>query len=171
MLSILVIDEALHQPQVVSAVFAQAQADREDATTEYGGLLAWKKVGIGAGGAGEARKPDAATGAASEHSVVMLYMPRSAQRISDTQFTASDDMVGSGDLALAHYHFHVQKEKNAQFAGPSRADLEYADRFGRSCIVLTAVKDGVMAVDYYQRGGVVVDMGGLVVNGNEQMSK
>lgn len=144
-LAIIVIDEAIHQPQVVSALFSQAQADQEDKSTEYGGLLAWKQ-----------------SGSDKEYSVVMIYMPRSAQRISDLRFIASDDMITAGDLSLAHYHFHVQKEKNAEYAGPSKGDLEYADRFGRSCLVLTSVSRGVMAVDYYQSGDVVIDLGGLV---------
>jgi hypothetical protein len=148
LLSIEVIDEAIHQPQVVSALFAQSEADRADTSTEYGGLLAWKQ--------------SAAKDAAAEHAVVMVYMPRSAQRVSDTQFIASDDMIVASDLALAHYHFHVQKERNAEYAGPSAGDLQYAARFGRSCLVFTSVSDGVMAVDYYQSGDVVIDLGGYL---------
>src|SRR5439155_532896 len=103
LLAILVIDEAIHQPQVVSALYAQAQADREDKTTEYGGLLAWKR-GTPSTPTPTPTATTAPTPNAAEHSVVMLYMPRGTQRVSDTKFIASDDMLTTGDLSLAHYH-------------------------------------------------------------------
>ena len=144
LLTLLIIDESIRQPHIVKAHFAQASSDRADKSTEYGGLLAFTPV---------RSEP--------ERAVVMLYMPRGAQRRGDTQFVASDDMIGASDLALAHYHFHVQTERNGEYAGPSRADLEYASRFGRACIVLTSIREGVMAVDYYQPGEVNIDLGGL----------
>lgn len=139
-LAILAIDEALHQPHIAGALFAQASADASDHTTEYGGLLALKADG---------------------QSVAMLYPPRPAQRQGDEKFIASDDMISSGDLSLAHYHFHVQETSNADYAGPSAGDLDYAARFGRSCIVLTSVREGVMDVDFYQSESLVVDLGEL----------
>jgi hypothetical protein len=152
LLTILAIDEAIRQPQVVSALFAQARADRSDTTTEYGGLLAWKATGQ------------------TERAVVMLYMPRSAQRVGDLKFIASDDMIRASGTAQAHYHFHVQAERNAQYAGPSLGDLEYATRFGRACVVFTSIEAGVLAADYYQPeiggsgplSGVVVDLGTIM---------
>jgi hypothetical protein len=145
LLALVVIDEAVHQPHIVKALFAQASSDRADTSTEYGGLMAFKQ------NKGEPERP-----------VVMLYMPRGAQRRGDTQFVASDEMVGASDQSLVHYHFHVQKERNAEYAGPSRGDYEYATRFGRSCLVFTSIREGVMAIDYYQPGDVCIDLGGLV---------
>lgn len=154
LIAILSIDEALREPQVVAAIFAQSTADRADRTTEYGGLLAWKSKETAPG----------------DRAVVMVYMPRSAQRQGDLKFIASDDMVNASDRALAHYHFHVQTVKNAEYAGPSKADLEYAQRMGRSCAVITSVREGVMAIDYYQPGldwrsglgqGTTIDLGDL----------
>ncbi len=138
-LSIIVIDGAMREPQVVAAFFAQAQGDAADTTTEYGGLLAFKR--------------------GSEKATCMCYPPRPAQRQGDERFVASDDMIAAGDLALAHYHFHVQREKNEDYAGPSARDLDYATRFGRSCIVFTSVRRGVMNADYYQPGNTVIDLG------------
>jgi hypothetical protein len=151
LVTILAIDGAVRQPQVVKTLFAQARADQSDTTTEYGGLLALKTESTG-----------------GERAVVMLYMPRSAQRLGDLKFVASDDMIRSSSTALAHYHFHVQKQRNAEYAGPSLGDLEYANRFGRACLVITSIDEGEMAVDYYQpeignaaglRSGVVIDLG------------
>jgi len=167
-LTILVIDEAIREPQVVSTLFAQAQADRADRTTEYGGLLAWNRRGASAS---RQAAGDASTqGQSPERAVIMLYMPRSAQRLGDLKFIASDEMVSASDLALAHYHFHVQIEKNAEYAGPSKGDLEYAQRMGRSCVVVTSIREGVMALDYYQPSldwknglgeGTTIDLGEL----------
>ncbi|MBX3408543.1 MAG: hypothetical protein KF859_01485 [Phycisphaeraceae bacterium] len=140
-LSILVIDSAARQPAVVAALFSQAEADRADKTTEYGGLLRFVPADQ------------------AERAAVQLFLPRPMHRQGDDKFIASDDMIAAGDTALAHYHFHVQRVSNRSFAGPSPADLDYADRSGRSCIVLTSVGEGVLNLDYYQDGGVVVDLG------------
>jgi hypothetical protein len=143
LLSLTAIDRAIREPQVVKTLLAQSESDRADTSTEYGGLLAFRR-------GGQAETP-----------VVMLYMPRGSQRHSDTQFVASDDMIGSSDLALAHYHFHVQKERNAEYAGPSIGDLDYAARYGRACVVFTSVKEGELAADYYQPGDVTIDLGSI----------
>lgn len=142
--SILWIDEALHDPRVIEGLFAQAEMDRRDGSTEYGGLL----HAAGESGEGPAFR-------------VTLYPPRQATRRGDTQFVASEDMIAQGDHALAHYHFHVQRERNEEYAGPSEGDLAYAARYGRACLVFTSVRPGVLAVDYYQPGGVVIDLGEL----------
>lgn len=139
LLTVLVVDDALRDPGVVAAMFRQIDLDRKDTTTEYGGLLTF---GTGAG------VPAA-----------VLYPPRPGQRRGDDQFVASDDMIASGGRSIAHYHFHVQHRRAAEYAGPSPADLDYARRYGRSCVVLTALGDGVLGVDFYQPDGVVLDLG------------
>jgi hypothetical protein len=141
LLSILVIDSAVREPRVVEALFSQAEADRADKTTEYGGLLQFVSE------------------SGKERAAVLLFLPRPMHRQGDDMFIASDDMIAAGDTALAHYHFHAQRVSNTSYAGPSPADLDYADRSGRSCIVLTSVGQGVLNLDYYQNGGVVVDLG------------
>ena len=145
LVAILAIDEAVRQPHVVRALFAQARADRADTSTEYGGLVAFRRSEVADGPA--------------ERAVVMLYMPRSSQRRGDTQFVASDEMIAASDHAIAHYHFHVQKERNAEYAGPSDGDFDYATRHGRGCLVFTSVGEGQLAVDYYHPGDLVIDLG------------
>jgi hypothetical protein len=51
------------------------------------------------------------------------------------------------------------REDNRGYSGPSYQDLEYADRFGRACLVVTSTGEGRGNVDYYQPGGVVLDLG------------
>ena len=91
--------------------------------------------------------------------IARLFAPRPASRIGDERFVASADMLRSSDRALAHYHFHVQKWGNARFAGPSTDDRVYAWRQGRTCLVFTGIRKGVLAVDYYQPNGLILDLG------------
>jgi hypothetical protein len=143
-LAILAIDEAVHHPLVVSTLFAQAEMDRADKTTEYGGLLRVDTVGPQA--------PPA---------IVVMYPPRPGQRQGDREFVASSDMIAQGDHTLAHYHFHAQDPRNGEYAGPSPNDLAYSARYGRSCLVLTSIATDALDVDYYQPDGVVVDLGAI----------
>lgn len=75
------------------------------------------------------------------------------------KFIASEDLIASSDLALSHYHFHVQKVQNREYAGPSEGDLDYAARLGRVCVVLTSLSEGVLNADAYFPGGYVIDLG------------
>lgn len=149
LITILVVDEAIREPAVAAALDAQVKLDREDKAAEYGGLLeAWRD----AGGA------DGPKDGASAFRVV-LYPPRPGQRRGDHEFVASSDMIAQGDSALAHYHFHAQELRSSAYAGPAPADLQYAARLGRTCLVFTSVSDGLMNADLYQPDGVVIDLG------------
>jgi len=142
-LTMLVVLRAL--PDVGPVLAAQAQMDRKDTSTEYGGVLTQRE------------------GVSEKVWVATLYPPRPGQRQGDQRFIASDDMVKASDRALAHYHFHAQRVRNSEYAGPSPGDLAYAARSGRACLVLTSIGDGVLGVDYYQPDGVVVDLGSMAV--------
>lgn len=164
LIHILALDESLRDESMVSGLFAQARMDREDTTTEYGGTitardaLRFGAASIEGGGGGE---PSLQRGGF----VARLYPPRPSQRLGDERFVASEEMAGAGILALAHYHFHAQRERNSAFAGPSRGDLEYANRMGRTCLVFTSLSEGVFGVDLYTPEGVVLDLG-QVLAGN-----
>lgn len=144
LLSVLVLDDAVHDPAVVTALFAQAALDRKDKSAEYGGVVEDMKLKSGEGAAR-----------------VVMYPPRPGARRGDKEFVASTDMMEQSDRSLAHYHFHVQEARNASFAGPSAADLAYADRLGRNCLVFTSVGKDTMNVDYYQPGGLILDLGDI----------
>jgi len=142
LVALLLVDDALRDPALVASLFAQRDLDREDEKAEYGGLLR-------------------ADGPAGAPCSAVLYPPRQGERRSDKEFVASTDMMQQGDLALAHYHFHAQVVRNADFAGPSAKDLTYAARFGRTCIVFTSMALDRMDADYYQPDGVVIDLGDI----------
>jgi hypothetical protein len=139
-LTLLVVEEALRTGGVVASLFTYAGFDERDTRTEYGGLLQ---------GVAEGTEPFIAT----------LYPPRPGDRFDDRRFVASQDMIDAGDRALAHWHFHVAERANSGYAGPSLEDLDYAQRMGRTCLVLTSIDSKRLNVDYFQRGGVIVDLG------------
>ena len=80
-------------------------------------------------------------------------------RESDTSFVASPAMLTDSTTALAHYHFHVQSVRSGRYAGPSDGDMVYAARYGRACLVFTALDEETLGVDLYQPDGVVLDLG------------
>lgn len=138
-LTILAIDEIIHDPSIIKTLFDQVAEDRTDTTTEYGGVFF-------VAGEGEAAR-------------AVLYPPRPVQRMGDSRFIASETMFSQSDTSLAHYHFHVQKERNGEYAGPGDGDMEYAATHGRACIVFTSLDADTLGADYYQRNGVRLDLG------------
>jgi hypothetical protein len=140
LLTIAVVEEAVTDRRFAAALAEQVLQDRVDTTTEYGGVVQWM--------------PDAGGRFAA-----VLYPPRPTQRQGDRQFVASDQMLAEGARSLADYHFHAQSDENREYAGPGPGDRQYADDQGRACVVFTTVRSGVLNADYYQAGGVVIDMG------------
>lgn len=140
LLSILVLDEAMKDRSLARAFFAQIDMDRADTTTEYGGMV---------------------SASASDTFLITMYPPRPSNRLGDKKFVASDDLIAASDRAFAHYHFHVQRAQNREYAGPSEGDLDYAARLGRVCVVLTSLNESLLNVDIYYPGGYVVDIGEL----------
>ncbi len=152
-LSILVVDEALHAPGVAAALLEQAEKDRQDSTTEYGGVLIARQES-------PTSAPPQSAEASPDYRAV-LFVPRPGQREGDQKFIASADMLAQSHRALAHYHFHAQRPRNAEYAGPSGGDLHYATRQGRTCLVFTTVADGTLNADVYHPGGATIDLGEL----------
>jgi len=128
--------EFVQQPAIKASLFAQADKDLLNQTSEHGGVL--DIVGD---------KP-----------IVRDYPPI-VRYSHDRQFTPSEQMITHCYTALAHYHFHAQEKKNAQYAGPGMGDLDTADRLDLNFLVFTFVDENHLNVDYYQHGRVVVDMG------------
>lgn len=169
-LTMLVIDESLKDPRVVASLFVQAEADRNDSSAEYGGAI-FATDAVPMKSVAGAIKPKWDVDPARPAFIVHGYTPRPAQRVNDRTFVASEDMFaaeGAGGRALAHYHFHAQTLNNTDYAGPGRGDFDYAAMHGRSCVVFTSVRPGVLNADYYQRStvagvpGVQIDLGEVV---------
>ena len=140
--------DAVESPALAPQLFAQADADHGDTSTEHGGVM-------------HARVPGAGSAGAEAVWTASSYPPRPNQRINDRTFVASDDLILAGTDALFHYHFHASSKTNRQYAGPSVADIEYADRHARSAIVFTFVDEDTLNADYFQPNGARVDLGAV----------
>jgi len=150
LLTVLIADRAVRDPAVIDAVFRFQVQDRGDRSTELGGL-------IDAARASEA--PDSA--AAGPRFVALLYEPRPTQRSGDQAFIAPPEMLDDAATALLCFHLQVQSVTNAEFAGPSRGDVDFARKHALSCVVFTSVSGSTMNVDYYQGDGARVDLGAI----------
>lgn len=148
-LTISLLDRAVRQKDFIERLFVYVGIDREDRTTEYGGLI------LTAQNVGDGR----ATTADPGKIVAWLFPPRPGQRPNDTEFIAPEEMILSSDRALSHFHFHVHRGRNSEVAGPSAADLAYSALSGRGCLVFTSLGTDELNVDYYQPNGVVIDIG------------
>jgi hypothetical protein len=135
LLAIKFADTIVRQPEVKKAIFEQVALDREDTSTEFGGILDWPPTG-----------PEA-----------LLYYPR--YRENDRKFYASNTMVDRGYTAPFHYHFHVQDIKNHRYAGPGSGDMRYAAAMGINGLVFSSVDRDRLNVDFYSSEGIVVDLG------------
>ncbi|MHC5028432.1 MAG: hypothetical protein ACYTGR_16905 [Planctomycetota bacterium] len=127
---------ALSVPQVVDHLFDYADRDHADETTEYGGLIDLDEYG---------------------RFVVHEYPPR--RREHDQKFNATNDMFEAGYTALFHFHDHVQRHANADYAGPGAGDRRYAEFNRVNCLVFTFVDEHRLNVDFYRYGGLIVDLG------------
>jgi len=129
--------DAVHEPGVTAALFEQADADLLDTASEHGGVLDIDRSSGGASAIG--------------------YRP--SVRRHDLAFVPPDGMMCRLYTACAHYHFHAQKYRNGEHAGPGGGDLKTADKLNFNFLVFTFVDRNTLNVDYYQPGGVVVDLG------------
>lgn len=136
-LLLLIADEAIRDRSVLAALFEQADADRRDTSTEYGGVLDATGDGFAA----------------------ISHPPRPAQRVGDNRFVASPELMAAGVASLFHYHFHASRNSMRDYAGPGEGDDAYARTLGRSCLVFTSLSADSLNADYYQPDGVVIDLG------------
>jgi hypothetical protein len=127
---------ALGVPQVVDHLFDYADRDQDDESTEYGGVIRLDHRG---------------------RFEILEFPPRI--RHHDQKFIASQEMFDAGYTAQFHFHMHVQRHRNDEYAGPGLGDLQYATATRANCLVLTFVNRDTMNVDYYRHGGVKVDLG------------
>jgi hypothetical protein len=134
--AILIATRALKVPQVVDHLFDYAERDRNDKSTEYGGVIQLDAQG---------------------RFEVLEFPPRIRQH--DRKFIASQAMLDSAYTALFHFHYHVQEFRNGENAGPGYGDLNFATNVRANCLVFTYVSQGRLNVDYYRHGRVVVDLG------------
>jgi hypothetical protein len=127
--------DLLEDADMTGQLFAQADKDLADQTTEHGGVIDL-----------EAGRP-----------VARGYAP--ITRVHRWKYVPSPIMIEHLYTAVAHYHFHAQADRNSRHAGPGLGDLRMAETLGPSAVVFTFITPDTLNVDYYQKDQVVVDLG------------
>ncbi len=138
LLTVLVLDESLLDQEMQTQIFTHRTLDKQDTSTEYGGVI---------------------ESAEGDDWRAILFRPRQRDRLSDVRFVASDDMFRFSDRSLAHYHFHANDRNSSRFAGPSMQDLQNALNSQRTSVVFTSLDSTELNVDVYFGNGVVIDLG------------
>lgn len=128
--------DAMDRPKVVRELFQQAEADRMDTTTEYGGALCWDEQG---------------------ELAYRSFDP--LLRRHDQAYVASTPCMHAVYKGLAHVHFHTQRYDNAVWAGPGQGDLDFANAQHVNGVVLTFLDRNTLNLDAYFPGGIVIDLG------------
>lgn len=126
---------AVADRSVASSLFTQADQDKTDTSTEHGGVIDHAGNGF----------------------VATAHPP--AIRRHDLKYYPPQAMIEQLYTGLAHYHFHAQEYRNSRYAGPGLGDKENADRLPLNFLVLTFIDRDTLNVDFYRRGGVVLDLG------------
>ena len=129
--------DALESKEVTKSLFAQADLDLEDKTTERGGVIV----------AGDA-----------ERTYIMKPFVPHLKR-GDDVFIPPESMVQTAYTGLFYYHFHAQKHENTEHAGPGAGDRDVANRLPFNHVVLTFIDNGQLNVDIYFANNVVIDVG------------
>lgn len=130
--------ELLDDASLRERLFAMADLDLQDRSTEYGGVIT-----VGVDG-----RPQ-----------LVEFRPRIVG--NDLRFEAPQAMFDQGYTGLFHFHMHAQSYENAAYAGPHIGDFTYAGSTRANCLVFTFLRKRELNVDFYRHGPVVVDLGSV----------
>ncbi|MEM1208752.1 MAG: hypothetical protein AAGI54_05740 [Planctomycetota bacterium] len=143
-----IVAATLAQPRVVAGLFAAADADHADTSSEHGGLLILSQD-----------TPPRPT--------YRAYPPMLA-RGDDAYVPGPELILDLQERGLAHVHFHAQRHANADYAGPAGGDLDFVRRQAVAAVVLTFLDPDTLNADYVQPDPddpnatpVVIDLGNL----------
>ncbi|MEY3025586.1 MAG: hypothetical protein RLZZ238_483 [Planctomycetota bacterium] len=131
--------DILDDPAVLRHLFEQSDRDREDVTTEFGGVIA-----LDAEGRGE-----------------LLEFPPRAKN-GDLRYESPQVLFDALYTGLFHYHNHSQQYENSRYAGPHMGDFAFADSTRCNGLVFTSLSTDMIGVDFYRHGRFVVDLGAVV---------
>ena len=134
-LSIRFVQTALASIDTRRALFQARDLDLEDRTSEWGGVLDW----------------------VDDRWVIWVGPGQSATDDSVFHRNPSDfRKIFNGAIP---FHFHARAIDMSAVAGPGGTDLQAAEAHGAPALVLTSLSDDRLQVDWYRRGGLVVDLG------------
>ena len=128
--------DLLEDSALLRHIFEQADRDREDRSTEYGGVIALDRDGRGE---------------------LLEFPPRT--KSGDLRFESPQALFDALYTGLFHYHNHAQKYDNGDYAGPHMGDFAFADSARANGVVFTFISVDSVDVDFYRHGRFVVDLG------------
>ena len=134
-LSLRLVQTALDSTDVRTTLFLARDLDFEDRSTEWGGTLDWGDDGW---------IIEAASGESEADDSVFQRKPSDFRKIFN---------------GAIPFHFHARRLKMSAVAGPGDTDLQAAESHGVPALVITSLSQDRLQVDWYRRGGVVVDLG------------
>ena len=132
--------DVLSERALRAHLFEVADRDREDRTTEYGGVVA-----LAAGSASTAE--------------FLEFEPRA--KASDIRYESPQALFDALYTGLYHVHFHAQNYENEKYAGPHMGDFAFGDSARCNGLVFTFLSADLLGVDFYRHGRVVVDLGAI----------
>ena len=131
--------DLLSEEALLRHVFETADRDREDRTTEYGGVIALDS---------------------SARGELLEFAPRA--KSSDLRYESPQALFDALYTGLFHCHNHTQKYDNADFSGPHLGDFAFSDSARCNGLVFTFLSADLLDVDFYRHGQVVVDLGAVL---------
>jgi hypothetical protein len=132
--------DVLSEQALRAHLFEVADRDREDRTTEYGGVVA---LAAGSGSTAE----------------FLEFEPRA--KASDIRYESPQALFDALYTGLYHVHFHAQNYENEKYAGPHMGDFAFGDSARCNGLVFTFLSADLLGVDFYRHGRVVVDLGAI----------
>ncbi|MFM7052480.1 MAG: hypothetical protein ACKOYN_10160, partial [Planctomycetota bacterium] len=133
---VLVALTVLRDPALIAHLYETADRDREDRTTEYGGVIALDAAG----------RPE-----------FLEFAPRA--KAGDQRYESPQALFDALYTGLFHVHFHAQTYENDRYAGPHLGDFAFADSTRCNGLVLTFLSPDELGVDFYRHDRMVVDLG------------
>lgn len=128
----------LAHPPVGDTWIEQADRDRADRTTEFGGVIEFDERGS---------------------CVLRQYVPESWARTGDERFVAPASMLADAADAIAVYSLQAQRVQNRAHAGAGYGELARARENGRVWMVLTSVGPSSLNADVVFPSGACLDLG------------
>ena len=85
------------------------------------------------------------------------YRPQA--RCADNTYVESPQMLRDACLCLTRWHCHADRRETSLPAGPGLDDLQFAEYYGTSLLIITYINAKIFNVDYCNAQGEVLDLG------------
>ncbi|MEC8101722.1 MAG: hypothetical protein VX109_05535 [Planctomycetota bacterium] len=134
-ISLRLVQTALDSSDIRQSLFYARDLDLADRSTEWGGTLDWGDDGW------------------------FIEAAPGQSEVDDTVFERRPSDFRKMFHGAIPFHFHARNLNMSAVAGPGGTDLQAAESHGVPALVITSLSEDRLQVDWYRRGGVVVDLG------------